>query len=284
MKGGHMTDLPTINSNVSFDQIAEVIGQDAPSAPTLGHTILKINRDIEDDDGKSIPPGSWMTTHTGRTIYAKKASFQVFLQRYQYLQYDPKINELVNKSILAKNLYPQTEIPDMLGTMRCGSVSASKRDTLTADQVYKQQQISCFRMLWGKVFFEDAVNSDGESVEVGGLPVVWRAKGANFMPISDVLDSLSAQKKPFLFYKLSADLQKQKKGSNVYYVANFSVSGAPVEFSQEDQELLSYFVDYVASENSYIMGEYDKCLKSSDKVIDGSVTVDDLDDDLSAVI
>ena len=56
MKGGHMTDLPTINSNVSFDQIADVIGQDAPSAPTLGHTILKINRDIEDDDGKSIPP------------------------------------------------------------------------------------------------------------------------------------------------------------------------------------------------------------------------------------
>ena len=279
-----MTTLPTVNSEIGFDKIAEVIGQDTPAVSSVGHTILKINRDIEDDDGRSIPPGSWSTTHDGTTVYAKKASFQLFLQRYQYLQYAPKINELVNKSCMAKNLYPQTEIPDMLGGMRCGYVPKSKRDTLTADDLYKQQQISPFRMLYGKMFFEDAVNSDGESVEVGGLPVVWRAKGANFMPVSDVLDSLSAQKKPFLFYKLSADLQKQKKGSNVYYVANFSVNGGPVEFSQEDQELLSYIVDYVASENSYIMGEYDKCLKSSDKVIDGSVTVDDLDDDRSAVI
>ena len=279
-----MTDLPTITNSVKFDQIADVIGQDAPSTSVVGHTILKINRDIEDDAGKAIPPGSWTTMHEGRPIYAKKASFQIFLQRFQYLQYDPKVNELVNKSVLAKNLFPQTEMPDMLGTMRCGSVPAAKRDSLTGDQIYKQQQISCFRLLWGKAFFEDAVNSDGESVEVGGLPVVWRAKGANFMPISDVLDSLSAQKKPFLFYKLSADLQKQKKGSNVYYVADFSVNGAPMDFTDEDQKLLSYFVDYVTSENNYIMKQYDQSLKTSDKVIDGGVAIDDLNDDLTAVM
>ena len=279
-----MTTLPTVNSEIGFDKIAEVIGQDTPAVSSVGHTILKINRDIEDDDGRSIPPGSWSTTHEGTTIYAKKASFQLFLQRYQYLQYDPKINELVNKSCMAKNLYPQTEIPDMLGGMRCGYVPKSKRDTLTADDLYKQQQISPFRMLYGKMFFEDAVNSDGESVEVGGLPVVWRARGANFMPISDVLDSLSAQKKPFLFYKLRADLAKHKKGSNVYYVAGFSVDSGPIEFTSQDQELLSHFVDYVASENSYIMSEHNKCLQKTDRVIDADATIDDLDDDLSAVI
>ena len=279
-----MTTLPTVNSEIGFDKIAEVIGQDTPAVSSVGHTILKINRDIEDDDGRSIPPGSWTTTHNGEPVYAKKASFQLFLQRYQYLQYDPKINELVNKSIMAKNLYPQTEIPDMLGTMRCGYIPKSKRDSLTADDLYKQQQISPFRMLYGKMFFEDAVNSDGESVEVGGLPVVWRARGANFMPISDVLDSLSAQKKPFLFYKLRADLAKHKKGSNVYYVAGFSVDSGPVEFTSQDQDTLSHFVDYVGGENSYIMTQYNNCLQKTDTVIDADATIDDLDDDLSAVV
>ena len=279
-----MTTLPTINDKVSFDQLADVIGQDAPTTNSIGHTILKINRDNEDDDGRAIPPGSWATTHNGQMLYAKKASFQLFLQRYQYLQYDPKINELVNKSCMAKNLYPQTEIPDMLGTMRCGYIPKSKRDNLTADDLYKQQQISPFRMLYGKMFFEDAVNSDGESVEVGGLPVVWRARGANFMPISDVLDSLSAQKKPFLFYKLRADLAKHKKGSNVYYVAGFSVDSGPVEFTSQDQDTLSHFVDYVGGENSYIMTQYNNCLQKTDTVIDADATIDDLDDDLSAVV
>ena len=111
---------------------------------------------------------------------------------------------------MAKNLYPQTEIPDMLGGMRCGYVPKSKRDTLTADDLYKQQQISPFRMLYGKMFFEDAVNSDGESVEVGASRRL-ESERANFMPISDVLDSLSAQKKPFLFYKLRATWQNIRR-------------------------------------------------------------------------
>ena len=62
-----MTTLPTVNSEIGFDKIAEVIGQDTPAVSSVGHTILKINRDIEDDDGRSIPPGSRSTTHAGTT-------------------------------------------------------------------------------------------------------------------------------------------------------------------------------------------------------------------------
>jgi hypothetical protein len=67
-------------------------------------------------------------------------------------------------------------------------------------------------------------------------------------------------------------------------VAGFSVDSGPIEFTSQDQELLSHFVDYVASENSYIMSEHNKCLQKTDRVIDADATIDDLDDDLSAVI
>ena len=62
------------------------------------------------------------------------------LNLYQYLHYDAELNEMVNKSVMAKNLYPQTEIPDMLGTLRCGSVPASQRESLSADKAMQQKK------------------------------------------------------------------------------------------------------------------------------------------------
>ena len=99
------------------------------------------------------------------------------------------------------------------------------------------------------------------------------------MPLSDTLDGLSAQKKPFIFYKLSSVLDRKKKGSNVYYVANFTVDKEATEFNEDDQELLHYFSDLVDKENKYVMSTHDKALINKGIVVDGDTTiVDDLDD------
>ena len=121
-----METLPVVNSNTNFEDIAKLIGQEEPSSPARNMFFLKINRDHEDDEGNSLPAGSWSVSLPDKTVYAKEIDFQVFVQRYQYLHYDAELNEMVNKSVMAKNLYPQTEIPDMLGTLRCGSVPASQ--------------------------------------------------------------------------------------------------------------------------------------------------------------
>jgi hypothetical protein len=245
---------------------------------------LKINRDHEDDNGRSIPAGSFFVNPSGVAIYAKTVKFQLFVQRYQYMHYDAVANEMVSKSVLAQNLYPQTEIPDTIGTFRCGSVPASQRDALTSEQALKQKDIKCFRMLFGKVTFNDAVDADGNSTEVVDLPVLWRARGSNFMPISKPLDALSAQKKPFIFYNLNAVLNKAKNGGLVYYVSDLSVGDGPLEFTDNDQELLKFFIDHIDGENKQIMDEYDKALRMSGDVIDATsvdATIDDaLNDDL----
>jgi hypothetical protein len=140
-------------------------------------------------------------------------------------------------------------------------------------------------MLFGKVSFIDGVDSDGNSIEVNGLPVLWRARGSNFMPISVPIDSLSAQKKPFIFYKLRGSLEKKKNGGLVYYVGGFKVNEGPVDFSDEDQGTLAFFMDYINSENKKVMALYDETLRKQGKVVDHdpvNVTVDDaLNDDLS---
>ena len=286
-----MDSLPTVTNNTTFEQIASLIGQDVPTnggGPSIN--LLKINRDNEDDNGRSIPAGSFFVNLPEGTVYAKTIKFQLFMQRYQYMHYDAVANEMVSKSILAKNLYPQTEIPDTIGTMRCGSVPAAQRDSLSAEQALKQKDIKCFRMLYGKVTFNDAVDADGKSVEVADLPVLWRARGSNFMPISKPLDALSAQKKPFIFFNLNASLNRQKNGGLVYYVSDLSIGDGPLDFTEDDQELLKFFDENITSENKQIMADHDKALRMSGDVIDAdsldasidSALNDDLPESLTA--
>ena len=286
-----MDSLPTVTNNTTFEQIASLIGQDVPTnsgGPSIN--LLKINRDNEDDNGRSIPAGSFFVNLPEGTVYAKTIKFQLFMQRYQYMHYDAEANEMVSKSILAKNLYPQTEIPDTIGTMRCGSVPAAQRDSLSAEQALKQKDIKCFRMLYGKVTFNDAVDAEGKSVEVANLPVLWRARGSNFMPISKPLDALSAQKKPFIFFNLNASLNRQKNGGLVYYVSDLSVGDGPLDFTEDDQELLKFFDENITSENKQIMADHDKALRMSGDVIDAdsldasidSALNDDLPESLTA--
>jgi len=284
-----MNDL-TLTSSSSFEDIAKIIGQDEPSNATPSMFYLKINRDHEDDSGRSIPAGSWTTSldASNKAVYAKEIDLQVFAQRYQYLHYDAEVNEMVSRSIMANNLYPQTEIPDTVGTFRCGSVPASQREGLSADKALQQKNIKCFRMLFGKASFIDAVDADGNSVEANDLPVLWRARGSNFMPISVPIDSLSAQKKPFIFYKLRGSLEKKKNGGLVYYVGGFKVNDGPIDFTDEDQSTLSFFMDYINSENKKVVALYDEVLRKQGKVIDqapATVDVDDaLNDDVNAAL
>mgnify|MGYP003110032254 CR=1 FL=1 len=279
-----MTSLPTVGNNLSFEQIAQLIGQEQPSNTGPSLTILKINRDYEDDDGQPLPAGHFMISHEGENVYAKTIKFQLFMQRYQYIHYDQAEGEFVGKSIMANNLYPQTEVPDTLGTMRCGSVPASKRDSLTAEQATKQKDIKAYRMLFGKVTFNDAVTAKGEKRKVEGVPVWWKARGANFMPISVPLDALTAQRKPFLYYDMDVFLKKEKNGSVTYYVGTFAVGDGPLDFTDGDQQLLQDFNAFIESENKDVMKDYDKALRSQGNIVDvdsADVTMDDvLNDDL----
>jgi hypothetical protein len=145
-------------------------------------------------------------------------------------------------------------------------------------------------MLYGKVTFNDAVDADGKSVEVADLPVLWRARGSNFMPISKPLDALSAQKKPFIFFNLNASLNRQKNGGLVYYVSDLSIGDGPLDFTEDDQGLLKFFDENITSENKQIMADHDKALRMSGDVIDAdsldasidSALNDDLPESLTA--
>ena len=277
--------LPTISTDISFEQIAAVIGQDDVKTAPVGSDLafLRINYNVEDDQDKQLPVGYWtIATAEHGAVFSKEIEFQIFLQRYQYTHWDEEAEEMANKSILAKNLYPQTEVPDMLGTMRCGSVPYSQRESLNAEQALKQKSIRCFRMLFGRVTLLNAVDVDGKKVEASNIPCLWRARGSNFMTVNDAMESLSAQKKPFIFYKLKSGLEKKKNGGVIYYVSNFNVGDGPLAFEADDNELLKSFCEYVDDANKGVMKAYDNALmKKVSSTPKGQGEIIDVDDALN---
>jgi len=98
------------------------------------------------------------------------------------------------------------------------------------------------------------------------------------------MDALTAQKKPFIFYKLRASLDKKKNGGLVYYVGKFDNAPKLVDFTPEDQDTLAYFMDYINGENTKVIKEYDNSLRKQGRMVDQeatTVTSDDvLNDDL----
>ena len=63
-----MTTLPTINNGLSFEQLAQITGQEMPPKNNSSLTVLKINRDFEDDNGNPLPSGTFTVNVDGENI------------------------------------------------------------------------------------------------------------------------------------------------------------------------------------------------------------------------
>src|SRR5690349_18626141 len=90
-------------------------------ASSNGLPRLRINRESEDDNGNTVPVGTYCVVYNDVAIYAKQVKFRPFLNTYQYMVYDSKSNSYTNKSIIIKNFNEQAI--DELGGLKCGKIA-----------------------------------------------------------------------------------------------------------------------------------------------------------------
>ncbi len=67
--------LPTINTDVNFEQIASIIGQDEPKATNTGDSLafLRINYNTEDDNEKTVSLlATGLSLHLNMVLYSLK--------------------------------------------------------------------------------------------------------------------------------------------------------------------------------------------------------------------
>jgi len=261
--------------NLSSDKLMSMLGQDADTGgSTLGR--LSINYASEDDDGNLIKRGLFKVETKEQTIYAEKVSFRPFLNTFQYKKYDGDNEENNYKSVMFTSWTDAK--PDTNGTDSCGSVPKALRDDLDPVSKQEQEKITCYRNVFGVVTIKGKTSSGAEA-SLSNEPVVYRARGVNFMPIGDQLKSLSRRNK--IMYNTVLDFygtekKSMGKDSPPYFVAQIKDSNKDVKFSDDDKVILKDFLDYVKNENDYVKGEYEKSIKEKHKSV---VSPDDLDDD-----
>jgi hypothetical protein len=236
----------------SLADLMKMIGQGQAEQQTSRWPFLKINRDADDDEGNSLPVGTFTmySKQAGKRVYGKPALLRPLLNRYQYRLFDPDKEQYINNSIIFTDF--GEDIPDEQGGFKCGKVSAKNLDTLTTLQAQAQKNIKCFRLVYGLVSL-NGVTPEGEKITVDNEPVVWKVRGSNFMPIGEVFESLRKQKKLLFNYQISLDLERQKKGSNVYYVAKPTLANDdPIPLLSVDMDLLKEFITDIENQNAEI--------------------------------
>lgn len=255
------TDLTTIDSNSSFDDIARITGQDDTNGGPLIPR-LSINRNYETDDGDRLSPG-WFTVATPNGVfYASKVIFRPYINAYQYAHYDASAEKYTNRSVIFKSF--REEAIDELGGLRCGKISKSNMESVSASVVEAQKAIKTFRFVYGTVTFIDAVDAKGKPGEVVDFPCVLRVRGTNFMPIDDVFKLLTKSKKPLFTHDIECSTTKQKKGDTTYWIIDYKLDlKTTLPFKTEHLQILKDFQEVIDYENNIVREKHDKALRGS---------------------
>ena len=274
-----MSDNKLVNiKEMSDEQIMQAIGQDDGSNMGTNIPRLVINRTPEDDDGNQLPVGHFSTydSNVGQNVYGKPITFRPFISAMQYMHYDADKGEYVNRSIIFKSW--KEEAIDILGGTRCGKIPFKDRSTLTPQELEQQRTIRCYKLVYGLLSFNNGKTAQGNAHNVENLPALYRVTGTAFSPVSAALDQLKKRKKLMFNCTFTIDTKRQKKGGNVFYVPEISVTAEEnLQLSDMDMETLKVFQDSITTENTEIIAGYNKAKNSKDK-IDAKI-VEEVSDD-----
>tara|TARA_R110000796_G_scaffold1917_1_gene7783 strand:- start:348 stop:1169 length:822 start_codon:yes stop_codon:yes gene_type:complete len=256
--------------NLSNDKIMAMVGQDVDmGGSSLGK--LSINYESEDSDGNPIKRGLYKVDGTDKGIvFAEKVLFRPFLNTFQYKKYDEENEDNNYKTVMFRS-WSDSKI-DTNGTESCGSTPKAERENLDPVAKIEQDKITCYRNVFGVVSLKGKT-SKGEEVILTDEPVLYRVRGVNFMPIGNMLQSLSKRNKIMYNSVLNFDgTEKHTKGSVTYFTANIKDANKDVTFSNSDKETLKGFLEFVESENTYVKDVHAKAKKAH-------VTPQDIEDE-----
>lgn len=248
-------------------------------------TSLRVNYDDEDDDGNKIPRGQWtfFSKDTGK-VYAKEISFRQFLGTYQYSVFDKKTLKNTGTSVHFEKF--GDEAPDSNGGMACGKLRKKQIAELSDAEKLKQKDIKLSRVLFGTITC-DGVNPKGEAVSVENLPVVFYARGTNFMPMADYLETLKKANIPaFTTWTRLALKREKNEGVTYWEVVPTRAEQAKID-NKVDRDLYQRFFDTIKEENKMILDKWSKARSKhlapemeavGASVVDGDFISDPIDD------
>jgi hypothetical protein len=239
--------------SMSIDQIKKAIGQDTGSENKNNIPRLSINRNPDDEQGNTLPVGSFMVydPSLNENVYGKPVTVRPFISAMQYMHFEPEKGEYVNRSIIFKNW--KEEALDILGGTKCGKLPYKDRDKLSPEVLAEQRKIRCYKLIYGLISFKGKL-AKGTDHTIENLPIIWRVTGTSYNPVTEAIESISQRNKLMYACTLTVDTKRQKKGGNTFYTPDIKVNTeANLKLTEDDLATIQVFQESITKENNEVV-------------------------------
>lgn len=268
------TEISPLSSN-NFSDMARAMGMsaDMEKTPSKSSTLPRLriwNKPVMGQvevNGKKknmeiLSAGSYrLQLPDDKFVYAEQANIRVFVQRFMYKRYNSDFNQYV-KTLMAEDL--NGDLKDNAGTYNCGKPAGYIQDfqSLSDDKKKFYKTIKRVRVLLGEVTLVGAVDQDGNEVAESTHPFIWEIDNAEaFKTMGEPFAKLGKNKRLPIQHIIACTSEQGGGGKSAieYYVPKYSLDLAnSIEFSDEDQQRFSDFIDWIGNYNQYIVDAHNE--------------------------
>jgi hypothetical protein len=281
-------NLPANLETLSAREMMEMTGQKQEMSGN-GLPVLRVNYDDQDKEGVDIPRGQWtVVDQEGIIVYAKEVQFVPMYATYQYSHFDADLGKQVSVSVHFQKW--SEEVPDTAGGFKCGKLPRKEVEKLTGPEKDAQRKIKLSRVVFGLVSLT-GTTKQGVERTVTNLPVVFYARGSNYMPMEEFLNGLADKNIMMQTVVANLALKREKNNGVTYWEVVPTVAGDR-KITRDDFDAVRQFDQIKRNENDSILDKFNKAktkgtrkademlsAKYAGKVIEGTAT--SLEDDLN---
>jgi hypothetical protein len=281
-----MTQVTTIDTN-NYAAMAKAMGIAAEGGSTKEKSStlarLRINHSpILGDDRILVKGGTYkLDIPDGPTYYATSVKIRPYLQRFMYKRFIKGSGNQPNryvKTVMADNL--NVDLKDNDGGFNCGKPAGYIQDFKSLPEKTQEliKQIKRVRVMLGTIELIDAVDENGNKVDVADTPFIWEIENRDaFKDVGTVFTKLNKMKRLPVQHNITANTEERKlPNGNSFYLPVVSLDlTKTLELSETEQDTFGDFMSWVQNYNEYIMNSWLDKSSQEGEDIDG---VDDIVD------
>jgi len=211
-----------------------------------------------------VPSGSYKITRgDDDVVYTTSPTIRIFAIRQQWSKWDAK-EEMMLKTVMAVDL--KGDLKDNAGTFNLGRPSGYIEDWDSVPDKTKDliRSIKRKKIVFGQLSASAVTDEEGNPVDaIDNMPFYFELPPSSIKSLDLTVNALG--RKNILpiqcMLNLGASIENSKTGNNFAIIT--IDTGDKVELQPEDQTTLHNFLDYITTQNSYILEQWNEKNKES---------------------
>ena len=275
-----MTQVMTIDTN-NFAAMASAMGiaSEGGTAKKQSSTLarLRLNHSpILGSDKILVKGGTYkLDVPDGGTYYGSSIKMRPYLQRFMYKRFIKGMGDQPNryvKTVMANDL--NIDLKDNDGGFNCGKPAGYIADFKSLPEKTQDliKQIKRVRVVLGTVELVDAVDENGNEVQVDETPFIWEIENRDaFKNVGTLFTKLNKMKRFPVQHTMTGNSEERKlPNGNSFYLPVVSLDlSNTLELTDKEQDTFGDFLSWVENYNEYIINAYaEKATSKNDEELD----------------